>query len=68
MNEFCLNCEHLVVANQHGRCPICDSQALAPAEDLMPFWLRKLQREAEQAEPNYTEEHEIDELRRLYDL
>lgn len=68
MKEFCLNCEHVVVGNEHGRCPLCDSRALAPAEDLMPFWLRKLQRESEQKEPDYTAQQEIDEIRRMYEL
>ena len=65
MNEWCVNCEHVVVADQHGRCPLCQSVALAPPEDRQPWWIRKLQREAADP-PEYTAEHEIAELERMW--
>jgi hypothetical protein len=54
MNWFCLNCESVILPDTHGRCPRCQSDALAPSErmsawekpDAEESWLRRVIEEA----------------------
>ena len=63
---YCLNCEHTTELDKHGRCFRCNSNAVTEPSDRQPWWVRKLQRDAQ--ELDYTAQQEIDEIRRLYEL